>query len=91
MYESFAEKEIEIINSIIQEGKKTGEFSSSIPPQYPALLIHLLQGLRLKTIKTINVIGMDSKIYRELRKEMMMTIELFIKGIKKIKVAKGVI
>jgi hypothetical protein len=34
---------------------------------------------------------MDSKIYRELRKEMMMTIELFIKGIKKIKVAKGVI
>jgi AcrR family transcriptional regulator len=90
MYESFAEKEIEIINNIIQEGVNNGEFDYSIPPQYPGLLIHLLQGLRLKTIKTLNVTGMDPKIYRELRKEMLMTIELFIKGIKKNKVAKGV-
>jgi len=33
---------------------------------------------------------MDSKIYKELRKEMLMTIELFIKGIKKNNVVKGV-
>jgi TetR/AcrR family transcriptional repressor of mexJK operon len=82
MYETFAEKEIEIIKGIIREGINNGEFDPAIPPQYPSLLIHLLQGLRLKTIKTINVAGMDPKIYRELRKEMLMTIDLFIKGIK---------
>ena len=90
IYESFAEKEIEIINSIIQEGIINGEFEPSIPQQYPGLLIHLLQGLRLKTIKTLNITSMDSKIYKELRKEMLMTIELFIKGIKKNNVVKGV-
>jgi AcrR family transcriptional regulator len=91
IYESFAEKEIDIIRGIIQEGINNGEFDLIIPPQYPALLIHLLQGLRLKTIKTINGTGMDQKIYKELRKEMLLTIELFIKGIKKNKVVKGVI
>jgi len=90
IYESFAEKEIEIIDSIIQEGINKGEFDPAISPRYPGLLIHLLQGLRLKTIKTINIVGMDQKIYKELQKEMLMTIELFIKGIKKNKVAKGV-
>lgn len=82
VYESFAEKEIEIIKSIIQEGINKGEFDPAVPMQYATLLIHLLQGLRLKTIKTITAAGMDPKIYRELRKEMLMTIDLFIKGIK---------
>ncbi len=91
IYESFAEKEIEITKGIIQEGISNGEFDPSTPSQYPTLLIHLLQGLRLKTIKSLNVTGTDSKIYKELRKEMLMTIELFIKGIKINKVTKGVI
>ena len=88
MYESFAEKEITIIRDIIREGIDNGEFDPTIPPQFPALLIHLLQGLRLKTIKNLNIAGVDPKIYKELRKEMLMTIDLFIKGIKNIKLLK---
>lgn len=78
----FSEKETEIINKIIKEGKSRGEFISTIPKSYPELLIHLLQGLRLRSIKSINGSEMDPKIYRELRNEMMTTIDLFIKSIK---------
>jgi TetR/AcrR family transcriptional regulator len=81
MYESFAEKEIGIINNIIEEGKTRGEFISRIPKGCANLLIHLLHGLRLRTIKSITGSEMSPKIYRELRSEMMMTIDMFIKVI----------
>jgi len=81
MYESFAEKEVGIINSIIKEGKSKGEFISNVPKFYAELLIHLLQGLRLRSIRSITGPQMDPKIYRELRSEMMMTIDMFIKVI----------
>lgn len=82
MYGSFAEKEIGIINNIIKEGKSNGEFISNMPKYYAELLIHLLQGLRLRSIRSITGSDMDPKIYRELRSEMMMTIDVFIKAIK---------
>jgi TetR/AcrR family transcriptional regulator len=81
MYESFAEKEIRIINSIIKEGKSRGEFISDIPKCYAELLIHILQGLRLRSLRSITGSETDIKIYRELRSEMMMTIDMFIKVI----------
>jgi TetR/AcrR family transcriptional regulator len=81
MYESFAEKEINIINNIIKEGKSRGEFISNVPKCYAELLIHLLQGLRLRSIKSITGSDTDAKIYRELHSEMMTTIDLFIKVI----------
>ena len=81
MYESFAEQEVGIINNIIKEGKTKGEFISKVPKCYAELLIHLLQGLRLRSIKSITGSEMDPKIYRELRSEMMMTIDMLIKAI----------
>ena len=81
MYESFAEQEVGIINNIIKEGKTKGEFISKVPKCYAELLIHLLQGLRLRSIKSITGSEMDPKIYRELRSEMTMTIDMFIKVI----------
>ncbi|MDR3611852.1 MAG: TetR/AcrR family transcriptional regulator [Ignavibacteriaceae bacterium] len=82
MYESFSEKEIDTIKSIIQEGEMNGEFMSSVPAHYPGLLVHLIHGLRLRIIKTLTGSAMDSKVYKELRNEMIMTIDLFIKAIK---------
>jgi len=81
MYESFAEREISIIKKIIREGQSVGEFTSNIPKNYAELLMHLLHGLRLRSIKSITGTVVDPKIYRELRSEMMMTIEMFIKVI----------
>ena len=83
MYESFAEREISIIKKIIKEGQSKGQFISNIPKNYAELLMHLLHGLRLRSIKSITGNVMDPKIYRELRSEMMMTIEMFIKVIQK--------
>jgi AcrR family transcriptional regulator len=83
MYESFAEREISIIKKIIREGQSGGEFISNVPKNYAELLMHLLLGLRLRSIKSITGTVVDPKIYRELRSEMMMTIEMFIKVIQK--------
>jgi AcrR family transcriptional regulator len=81
MYEAFAEKEISIIKKIIKEGQSRGEFISTVPKYYAELLMHLLHGLRLRSIKSMTGTVVDPKIYRELRSEMMMTIEMFIKVI----------
>jgi len=81
MYESFAEREISIIKKIIKEGQSKGEFISNIPKDYAELLMHLLHGLRLRSIKSITGTVVDPKIYRELRGEMMLTIDMFIKVI----------
>ena len=83
MYESFAEREVSIIKKIIREGQSGGEFISNIPKNYAELLMHLLHGLRLRSIKSITGTVVEPKIYRELRSEMMMTIEMFIKVIQK--------
>ena len=81
MHESFAEREISIIKKIIKEGQSKGEFISNIPKDYAELLMHLLHGLRLRSIKSITGTAVDPKIYRELRGEMMLTIDMFIKVI----------
>jgi TetR/AcrR family transcriptional repressor of mexJK operon len=83
LYESFAEKEIRIIKNIIEEGKSKGEFISDIPKYYPDLLIHLIRGLRLRTIRSITGSEMEPKIYQELQDETMMTIDMYIKAIQK--------
>ena len=83
MYESFAEKEIAIIKNIMREGKSGGEFISNVPKDYAELLMHLLHGAETRSIKSITGNGMDPKIYRELRSEMMLTIDIFIKVIQK--------
>lgn len=80
--DEFSEKEMKVIENIIRNGIISAEFQQNInAEELSSVLIHLLQGLRLRVIRKALSKQMDNKLYRELRREMTITIDIFIKGI----------
>ena len=83
LFDEFGDQELRIIKTIINEGKSSGEFKRDLGEYVPEILIHVLHGLRLRLIRSIaGATTMDNKTYRELLNEMLLTIDIFITGIK---------
>ena len=82
LFRDFELKELNLIQKIIREGKANGEFSSKLKQDTAKIFLHLLQGLRLRIIKFIKDNRMEKENYDELREEMLLFVEIFIKGIK---------
>ena len=81
-YESFEKRELQLMSKIFDEGKRKNEFKNDIDEKVVRVLLHILQGLRLRSLKSIAGQQMDSKSYKELKDEMLMTVQIFLKGIK---------
>lgn len=83
LFDEFGEQELRIIRNIINEGKASGEFQKDLDDRIPEILLHVLHGLRLRLVRTIaGANTMDNRTYRELLHEMLLTIDIFISGIK---------
>ncbi|HEX2867904.1 MAG TPA: TetR/AcrR family transcriptional regulator [Ignavibacteriales bacterium] len=83
LFDEFGSQELSIMTKIINEGKASGEFRSNLDERAAEILLHVLHGLRLRMIRTIaGATVMDSKTYRELQNEMILTIDIFISGIR---------
>jgi TetR/AcrR family transcriptional repressor of mexJK operon len=81
-YKDFEERELQLLSKIFDEGKKKNEFKKDVDEKVVRVLLHILQGLRLRTIKSIAGQQMDNKSYKELKDEMLMTMKIFLQGIK---------
>ncbi len=82
LFKDFEKKELHLLQRILDEGKTNGEFDSRLRHETTLTFLHLLQGLRLRMIKFIKDNRMDKENYDELRVEMSVFVEIFIKGIK---------
>jgi len=82
LFEDFEKKELQLLQRILDEGKMNGEFDSRLRHETTLTFLHLLQGLRLRMIKFIKDNRMERGNYDELRVEMTVFVEIFIKGIK---------
>jgi len=82
LFKSFEDQELHLLQKIFDEGKDKNEFDKSITDKTTRIFLHLLQGLRLRTIKSINVNRIEKVNYDELREEMLDFIHIFSKGIK---------
>ncbi len=78
----FEAQEIILIRKIFEEGKKKGELDKKINEKTICLFLHLLQGLRIQTLKSINGPRLENEHYESLSKEMMLFVDIFFKGIK---------
>jgi TetR/AcrR family transcriptional regulator len=82
VFREFSKKQCDIIELVLCEGKKNGEFFISSPKETASLLLHTLNGLRLhfffKTIKLGEGKENDCSI---LRHEVTLFAEIFLKGI----------
>jgi len=81
-YQLFEERELQLLTKIFEEGKKKNEFKRNVDEKLITVLLHILQGLRLRTLKSIQGQKIETKIYKELKEEMLTTVEIFLKGIK---------
>lgn len=81
-YLNFEERELKLMSKIFEEGKKKNEFRKDIDEKIIRVMLHILQGLRLRTLKSMTGHQMDNKSYKELKEEMMLTVEIFLQGVK---------
>ncbi len=77
----FEEKELGLINRIISEGKANGEFDKKLEENTGIVLLHVLHGLRIRTLRMIKEPNLTNKAILKLQGEMDLVIKIFIKGI----------
>jgi len=82
LFENFHSQELKLMEKLFQEGKQKGEFNKSISEDVPQLLLHILQGLRLRMLRKLKGKSKDAKHVNQLKKEMSLFIRIFIEGIK---------
>ena len=81
LFKSFEDQELLLLQKIFDEGKSKGEFDKSVTEKTTRIFLHLLQGLRLRIIKSININRTEKVNYAELREETMRFVNIFSKGI----------
>lgn len=79
----FEGKELKFVQKIIQAGIASGEFRKDLEKEFPAVLLHIFQGLRFRVLKQSRGITIEPAVIKELQKEMSIAINLIIKGILK--------
>ncbi|MCX6175502.1 MAG: TetR/AcrR family transcriptional regulator [Ignavibacteriales bacterium] len=79
----FEKKELGLINRIISEGKTNGEFDKKLHRKTGTVLLHILHGLRIRTLRIIKELKTSDETIHGLQSEMNIAIKIFIKGISK--------
>ncbi len=79
----FAEVELNLIQKIIDEGKKSKEFDPELTDDAAVIFLHILQGLRCNVIRWAKHQEIDEKAREKLQQEMGVAADIFIEGIKK--------
>lgn len=82
LHDDFQKKELELIKEIIKEGQEKGEIKKELTADVPVVFLHILQGLRLRSLSRAKDKRLDEEQISELNKEMMITAGMFVKGIK---------
>ena len=82
LFENFHAQELKLMESLIKEGKKKGEFKKYLSDGAPQLILHILQGLRVRILTQLKGRSNDSKYVDQLKKEMSLFIKLILEGIK---------
>jgi hypothetical protein len=84
LFEEFEAKELAFIKTIIDDGINEGIFRNDIDKEVPIVFLHILQGLRFRVLKQQRELERSEKLMTELQKEMNITVNLILNGIKKI-------
>jgi len=82
LFDDFHNQELMIMKRLFLEGKKKGEFKKSTSKDAPQLLLHVLQGLRIRILRKLRGAKSDTKHLHQLKNEMSLFINIFLEGIK---------
>ncbi len=82
LFKGLEKIETELLNEILEDGKRSGEFRTDLPEKTVCVLVHIIQGLRLRTLKKIQDERLDDSSFQELKEEMGIMTEVFVKGMR---------
>jgi TetR/AcrR family transcriptional regulator len=91
LFKEFARWETRTLQHILESGNSSGEFTIVNPPLTAKTLLHVVQGLRLRTLKHATDGPIGDKHIQELRAETTLIIELLLSGIVRPNTAAGTI
>ncbi len=77
---SFFNRELTFMEQILDGGRRSGEFAVDDVPGSAQMLLHVLQGLRMRTLKTTDH-RPDEHQFSELREESRLIVDLLLRGI----------
>jgi AcrR family transcriptional regulator len=83
LFESFAAQELKYLTEILRMGKKSGEFDVRSPGTTAALILHVLQGLRLRAARDAQFHERHHEVSKEVKRKMRQLVELLIRGLGK--------
>ncbi|MGD0339868.1 MAG: TetR/AcrR family transcriptional regulator [Bacteroidota bacterium] len=83
LFNVFANEELKLLTQIVHEGKQSGEFNISSPHKTALLLLHVLQGLRVRVFRSTVVTADLRREYDALEKESVCIIRMILTGLKK--------
>ena len=81
MYKDFQQREVKILQQVLQLGKKNGEFSISDPNQSAEVIMQMLYGPRAWLLKKIDK-ELDDETYSSLEQATKSIVEVILNGIK---------
>ena len=81
LFREFSAKESALLGEILEEGRSRGEFSITSPQTTATLLLHTLQGLRMRFAKSYHRGEIDESQITMAADELRMLGEIFVRGI----------
>ncbi len=76
------QQELKYLQAILAAGRTAGEFTVAHPNQTAQLFLHVLQGLRLRILRTPAPPPLDDAAFAEVRKDSDLAVEMMINGIR---------
>jgi TetR/AcrR family transcriptional regulator len=81
LFESVAEQELDFLRAVLRGGKRSGEFYVKSPDDMASLILHVLQGLRLRAAREFQFIDRHQDVPNEVEREMRPLVDLLIRAL----------
>jgi TetR/AcrR family transcriptional regulator len=83
LFASFSRQELNVLTTIILQGIERGDFETAQPEKTAELILHTLQGLRLRYLQFVQTHGEAPVQRKEFEDQIALLIETLLKGIEK--------
>ncbi len=83
LFDKFTREELKLLQTIIHDGRATGEFRIGSTGKVAEALLHVMQGLRYRFLRTVDGPRVEGKQDARLGHESSFVTEIFLRGIQK--------
>ncbi len=80
LFAELEQEEVKLVLRILQEGRRSGEFTLSNPHQTAELIPHVLQGLRARAVRKLHDARPAEDVYESVKQEGKLLIEHLLQG-----------